>query len=1448
MKEFVSKNIDGITDLIVIAPIKDGFIEAYDNITYATRLKLVAEALNRIRVAAREYERVSPYTDTIERILNILNFRITVFDEDMYGLVTSAAGKPDRIDTDGPDPQKLKLQRKRYLCIIATFEGGWEPYMRLIWHPFGALMDLLFCNCEDWVSAYESSCEEYLQWVRDHLVDPSIFYAVNGLSTRDGRYLMRLERMERQGWSAEELAQLTMPHPDNESGEIRRMTQPPPAVTGHLPKTIEVAFEALTVLYRLADYYPPQWYTGGNGDLSLIAEGHRLIRFAKEILRGWDDVIESMNNIKQDSWAAFYKPIWERAVEANAEPLAWYLSGSKVVKDLDDEIVSKRNPDPEFDRAEVQGGILKAQGSQESPVQHGALLLFTIHDAQGARDFVNGLRLHFAKGDDSEPDGSLYRTIGFTESGLLRIGVHCETVKCLPKEFREGMALRSGTLGDYRENHSRNWILPERNGPILTGEVAAGTKLSRIDTEEIDLVIQLRSTDSDAQVVIEDIKRLAAAGGAAVSLEGYEMLRGGYDPETGQFRDHFNYLDGLSQPWPKLQDLKPNDQGLERDAVKTGEVLVGYANDRTDAAPGPFDTLEGPKSDKRWRRKYRREAQDLTRNGSYLVVRKIGQDVKTFERWLTDSANGSPDRPGIAKMLGVDIDTAKSVLKSALMGRDEKGNPLVESKDGSRNDFDYSGDEKGVQCPFAAHVRRANPRHTVPAPQGPDNTFGPLKPFTNNTVEFKRPTPRILRRGMLFGGNCGGPEQRGLMFMAYNASIAEQYEVIQRWLNGGNSTDVAAMQNDPLTGVTAKEIFGHTPNDAFRFFAKDSAGEPVLLHVPLPGAKSKNPSDPRSMAEPGRHPFTPLHWGLYLLVPSRTALATIVANGGRFMTMPAPLEVKEGQATLDRLDALPPSERGAEWKRFIEDVDAKDPAMQSQTPHLWSAIRWIKGGAYNLREPDGTVGPVPPPMFVGRPGTIPQKHADLDQFEVLSDQTAIRAGHTESSESKKDYDWDNPVIDEQNVVICAGIAQTRKVLADWDNFSNEEQMRRMEPTSGAIYVNQRPDNRYQIPRLDKLGLNYEAESVRTNQVLMAYDEVRGFRDGYNEARKVLKDEQGKAKGLRNYFKIELRRLFLMPTLGGLMEQWYGLPDGKHIVKGGWSWKRIDPTADDTKPDAATRRLPRCPGDFLAPSRHAYFPRPGKVTSEFGRVHGEAIRKAAEAFVVEHRESGKTPTGYLAKAMFDAFPDRMDDAVLARTLVGTMVGALPPMDGNIRGILVEWFGEKTFWRHQAALRRKVGNNLGDVPSDAAIQAAIEVLRGPVSQAMCKRPAPDLLYRTAVRDTEIELDTDERGEHNTRNERPRGRIKVKRGDLVIVSQVSAAQRSLYSSHPDGDISIVFGGKRAEPNQIGSKDINYPVHACPAQKLAMGAMMGILAALLDFGTVEALPASLIVRFSDW
>lgn len=124
----------------------------------------------------------------------------------------------------------------------------------------------------------------------------------------------------------------------------------------------------------------------------------------------------------------------------------------------------------------------------------------------------------------------------------------------------------------------------------------------------------------------------------------------------------------------------------------------------------------------------------------------------------------------------------------------------------------------------------------------------------------------------------------------------------------------------------------------------------------------------------------------------------------------------------------------------------------------------------------------------------------------------------------------------------------------------------------------------------------------------------------------------------------------------------------------------------------------------------------------------------------------------------------------------------------------------------------------------------------------RPAPDLLYRTAQRAATIKVDP------KTPACPHRHDIQVREGDMVVVSQVSASQRSLFDPDmPDGDVSIVFGGKRHAADQVDSA-APWPVHACPAQNMAFGAIMGIMAALLDAGTIQAMPAALIVRLSEW
>ena len=1406
LDEATSKNIDGITDLIVVAPIKDGFIAAFETLSYSGRLQLVAEALNRLRVTAREHERLVPFSDVTERILSLLDFRIGIIDKNLYGLANSK--KPGGA---------LELQPRRYLYLTATFEGGFEPYMRQIWRPLGPFLDLLFCNCEGYITATEHSFDEYIQWVRDNQVESAIFYATTGLTVRDHKYLSKLEALQR-GWNTAadavardlKLATTTMPYPDEEAAKTRRDPR-------NWGKTLELGFEAINVLFKLADYYPPEWQTGMKGTNGKEGEGHRLLRATREILLGWDgfnimvDKAIAMN--PGDEALSKLSEKLNESRDAYKVPLGWYRTGTDYLKTLDTAPPAPTEP-PAIDVSDVQAGILKPHGSDKNRVRHGALLMFTVRNAVAARRWMGSLVDSNISFEGGARAASLFANIAFTSTGLQHLAMDRCTLDRFPKEFREGLAQRSGIVGDMREHHPRNWQLPDRNGPAFTNpRLFKGVTLPPVELEEVDFVLQLRSThDDDGKALQAFALRLAKAAKGA-TLEAIEWLN--TDEQNGRFVDHFGYIDGISQPKPAYEG--GTAPAVLRDRVALGEVLHGYANDRGDGPPALFGTLDadrpGNVPDTHWRQEPHAKALQFQKNGSYLVVRKIGMETAAFDTWL------DVHKADVARQLNITPDAARALLKARVMGRDENGRPLVATlPTGNDNDFDFRGDLAGKMCPHAAHIRRANPRKADPN----------LAAAIETRAEFNRPTPRLLRRGMLFGERGKG----GLMFMAYAASIAEQYEVIQRWLNGGNSTDVASANNDILTGVQPREGL-----NTFRFVAQridaDGTSTDVVVRVPLQPVKLR-PSKAPNPGDPGLHPFTPLYWGLYLFAPSRSALQDMAKWDGIYIPIEEMREQSIGNPVIEQLQALNEEQRGKEWKRIIEDFVTRDPTEQNISPHVWSTIRYKYGGAFRL---DASV-----PFF---------------------------------------FDWRVLYPKEQNFIICAGEAQVMQVLSQWQHFTSDNQMRRIKGTgqgpngegpvyrgnAGPIYVTQQPDNKYEVDDLPGTvcPLNYHAESAQTNAALFAYRQTDAFIDGYNAGKAILDGIKGRAVDgpIGNFVKIELKREYFQPAIGELWRLWYGLPDGQNeaLKAGGWSWKEIVATLAEDEIDEfgetiVARKYARCPGDFMAPSRGAVFPRPNEAVREFARVHGDAILEAGRAFVAKYRgneASLKTP---LIRELFDAVSatpnSKHGDEVLARNVIGTMIGAIPPMDANLRNIMLEFLLEKTLWRHQAAmLRAKAGKDMLERTTE--VQAALEV---PISAAICKRPAPDILYRTAKHTTTIK-----RYGKSKRDFPDLKDLETKTGDLVVVSLVSASQRSLASDYQQakGDVSVVFGGKRTAAYQgyipvgdsaetdPGGSDYR-PVHACPAQKMAMGGMTGIIAALLDAGAIQALPASLIVRISGF
>jgi Dyp-type peroxidase family len=239
----------------------------------------------------------------------------------------------------------------------------------------------------------------------------------------------------------------------------------------------------------------------------------------------------------------------------------------------------------------------------------------------------------------------------------------------------------------------------------------------------------------------------------------------------GYAREHFGFADGLAQP---------AIQGRAGPQTRPGQGTPVAASDWKDLAPGEF-VLGYRDEDGMWPDAPR---EPLGRNGSFLVARKLRQDVALFNRYLEGEAGGNPDR--------------RRWLAAKIVGRWQDGTPLARRPNGPDadlardpdrlNDFRYGADSGGLSCPLGSHIRRANPRDAL------------------GWEGERTRRHRIIRRAMPYGPPLAEPQlqddhpDRGLMFLCYQASIARQFEVVQgSWLADGDAFGLGD-QEDFLLG------------------------------------------------------------------------------------------------------------------------------------------------------------------------------------------------------------------------------------------------------------------------------------------------------------------------------------------------------------------------------------------------------------------------------------------------------------------------------------------------------------------------------------------------------------------------------------------------------------------------------------------------------------------------
>lgn len=396
----------------------------------------------------------------------------------------------------------------------------------------------------------------------------------------------------------------------------------------------------------------------------------------------------------------------------------------------------------------------------------------------------------------------------FSATGLRKLGVGESALASFPTAFQHGMAApwRAQALGDTGRDDPSNWWW---GGSDRRKQADAVLVLYAMTDRKLRSEIALRT------------RQLQAFGHRVVREIPLRKVPSRTDPDP-HVREPFGFRDGISQPIMRGSRNWVKDRNPIH-VVEPGELVLGYPDNLGKVAPTP-----------------RIGGHDLGRNGTFLVVRQLEQDIDGFRRFIAETARrlaGDPRLPN---------SDVEEWLQAKMVGRWKNGSSLVKnpyypakkSADGKDpepdNDFLFGTEDKdGLRCPFGAHIRRANPRDS-------------FEPGSNTQIAITN-RHRIFRVGRTYVPPRGSPP--GLLFMCVNADIEGQFEFLQQtWVLGSRFHGLED-EIDPLVGHRDR-------------------GEEEIMTIPTAS---------RPLRVRGMRDFVTMRGGGYFFMPGRAA-CTLLAR------------------------------------------------------------------------------------------------------------------------------------------------------------------------------------------------------------------------------------------------------------------------------------------------------------------------------------------------------------------------------------------------------------------------------------------------------------------------------------------------------------------------------------------------------------------------------------------
>lgn len=446
------------------------------------------------------------------------------------------------------------------------------------------------------------------------------------------------------------------------------------------------------------------------------------------------------------------------------------------------------------------------------------------------QEWVHKVNGDITFGDGPPQNQAIY--IGFTARGLALLGCDDDleqspegtddtAPECtkFPPAFSLGM-----------DSNSRRKILGDIAGKNASSEWKWGSD-GEFPTHAVLLIYGHETVEDKEDEKVQNLDAILADQKKKLAQFGlkYKEIKFKPLPESGFPKEPFGFADGISQPLIKgTKQAKGRDDSIH--LVSPGEFVLGYKDNRDYYPPSPQvdakldtdNTLPAipraqPQRYPRFQSHSDEKFRDLGRNGSYLVIRQLEQDVPAFKAAVEKAA---------AKFECERPDLAVDMIKAKLMGRWPDGQPLtkkpvhiVRTKTGLRlespaksrpltradNEF-LLGEEdpQGFKCPYGSHIRRSNPR------DGLDVENPEALEIVNRH--------RILRRGRGYEetDKSGNPVEEGILFMCLNSDIERQFEFIQQTWIGSCKFHGLNDEMDPIAGQGFQHIHPGTKKPVYK--------------------------------------------------------------------------------------------------------------------------------------------------------------------------------------------------------------------------------------------------------------------------------------------------------------------------------------------------------------------------------------------------------------------------------------------------------------------------------------------------------------------------------------------------------------------------------------------------------------------------------------------------------